>query len=61
MQSELEDRTVKITAMKQNKGKNDEMRSIEETFGTLTTPMFILYGSQKEKRERKDRRKYLKR
>ena len=24
MQSELEDRTVKITTMKQNKGKNDK-------------------------------------
>lgn len=27
------------------------MRNIEETFGTLTTPIFILYGSKKEKRE----------
>ena len=38
------------------------MKTVSETSGTiLNAPTFMLQGSQKEKRERKDLRKYLKR
>ena len=57
--SDLEDRIVEITAVEQNKEKR--MKINEDSLRTtLNTPTFALQGSQKEKRERKDLRKYLK-
>ena len=61
--NELEDRMVQITATEQNmKLKKKKKKTAKETFGTtLNAQAFPLYGSQKEKKERKDLRKYLKR
>ena len=61
--SELEDRMVPITAMEQKKQKRMKRNedSIRDSGTTLNAPTFELYVSQKEKRERKDLRKYLKR
>ena len=62
--NELEDRTVQITATEQNMKlkKKKKKNTAKETFGTtLNAPAFPVYGSQKEKKERKDLRKYLKR
>ena len=61
--SDLEDRMVEFTAAEQNKEKRmKRMKTTEETSGTtLNAPSFALEGSQKEKREGKDVRKYLKR
>ena len=58
--SDLEDIMVEFNAVEQNKEKR--MKTAQETSGTtLNVPTFALQGSQKEKRERKDQRKYLKR
>ena len=61
--SDQEDRMVEFTAAEQNKEKrmkrNEDSRRTTGT--TLKATTFTLYGSQKEKRERKDPRKYLKR
>ena len=61
--SDLEDRMVELTAAEQNKEKR--MKRNEDTLRDLwdnikSTNMHIM-GFQKEKRERKDPRKYLKR
>ena len=54
---------VEITVAKQSIEKRmKKMKTPKETFGrTLKAPTFSLSKSQKEKRERKDQRKYLKR
>ena len=58
--SKLEDKMMEITAAEENK-EWKEMKTVYETSGTLNAPNRALYGSQKEKRERKDLIKYLKR
>ena len=51
---------VEITSEEQNKVKR--MRIVSETSGTISkAPTFELEGSQKNKRERKAMRKFLKR
>jgi len=59
--SDLEDRMVShITAPEQNIEKR--MKRNEEISGTtLNAPTLAFQGSQKQKRERKDLKKYLKR
>ena len=61
--SDLENRMVEITATEQNiekrmKRNKDNLRDL---WDNLNAPTFSLQGSQKEKEERKDLRKYLKR
>ena len=61
--NDLEDRMVEITATEQNiekrmKRNKDNLRDL---WDNLNAPTFSLQGSQKEKEERKDLRKYLKR
>ena len=63
---DLEEKMVDITSPEQNigktVGKKKKMKTLWETTGTtLNTPTFELQGSQKEKKERNDLRKYLKR
>ena len=60
--SDLEDRMVEFTAMEQNKEKRmkrneDSLRDLWDNIKCTN----ICIGSQKEKRERKELRKYLKR
>ena len=50
---------VEITAPEQNIEKRIKRKEISGT--TLNAPTFALQGSQKQKRERKNLRKYLKR
>ena len=63
--NELEDRMVQMTATEQNieiKTNKQKKKTAKETVGTtVNAQTFPLYGSQKEKRERKDLRKHLKR
>ena len=61
--NDLEYRMVEITATEQNiekrmKRNKDNLRDL---WDNLNAPTFSLQGSQKEKEERKDLRKYLKR
>ena len=60
--NDLEDRVVEIPATDRIQKKRMKKKENEDTSGTtLNTPTFTLQGSQKEKNERKDLRKYLKR
>ena len=61
--SELEDGMVEITATEQNKEKRMKRNedSLKDLCHNIRCTNFILWESQKEKRERKDLRKYLKR
>ena len=61
--SDLEDRMVEISAAGQNKEKRMKRNedSLRDLWDTLNAPTFTLQGSQKEKREKKGLRKYLKR
>ena len=59
--SELEDRMVKITATEQKKRMKRNEDSLRDLWDNINTPTFALQGSQKEKRQRKGLRKYLKR
>ena len=61
--SDLEDRMVEFTAAEQNKEKrmkrNDD--SLRDLWDNITQQNSQYRGPEKEKRERKDLRKYLKR
>ena len=61
--SDLEDRMVEFTATEQNKEKRMKRNedSLKDLCHNIRCTNFILWESQKEKRERKDMRKYLKR
>ena len=61
--SDLEDRMVEFTAVEQNKEKRMKRNedSLRDLWNKLNTTTFALWGSQKEKRESKNLRKYLKR
>ena len=61
--SELENRMVEITAVEKNKGKRMKRNedSLRDLWTTLNATTFASEWSQKEKRERKDQRKYWKR
>ena len=53
---------VEITPTEQNIEETKDMKRAYKTSGTtLNAPTFTLEGSQEEKREIKDMRKYLKR
>ena len=60
--NDLEDRMVEITATEQNTEKKMKRNkdSLRDLWDNLNVPTFSLQGSQKEKEERKDLRKYLK-
>ena len=61
--NDLEDRVMEITATEQNTEKRMKRNkdSLRDFWDNLNAPTFSLQGSQKEKEERKDLRKYLKR
>ena len=61
--SDLEDRMVEFTAAEQNKEKrmNRNEDSLRDLWDNIKCNNIRIIGSQKEKRERKDQRKYLKR
>ena len=62
--SEVEDRMVEINETEREKKKNElkEMRTISETFGTMSNaPTSESQESQKKKTKRKTMRKYLRR
>ena len=61
--SDLEDRMVEITDMEQNKEKRMKRNedSLRDHWDNIKCTNIHIMGSQKEKRERKDLRKYLKR
>ena len=57
--SDLEDRMVEFTAVEQNKEKRMK-RNEDSLWDNIKSPTVTLYRSLKEKRGRKDLRKYLK-
>ena len=61
--SDLEDRMVEFTAVEQNKEKRMKRNedSLRDLWDNIKHNNICITGSQKEKRERKDQRKYLKR
>ena len=61
--SDLEDRMEEFTGVEQNKEKKMKRNedSLRDLWDNIKCTNFALFGSQKEKRERKDQRKYLKR
>ena len=62
--NDLEDRTVEITATEQNMEKKNEKKnedSLRDLWDNIKGTNICIIGFQKEKRERKDLRKYLKR
>ena len=61
--SDLEDRMAKFTATEQNKEKRMKRNEdcLRDFWDNIKCKNIRIQGSQKEKRERKDPRKYLKR
>ena len=61
--SDLEDRMVEFTAAEENKEKRMKRNedSLRDFWDNIKCSNIHIIGSQKEKRERKDLRKYLKR
>ena len=61
--SDLEDRMVEFTAVEQNKEKRMKRNedSLRDLWDNIKCNNIHIIGSQKEKREKKDLRKYLKR
>ena len=61
--SDLEDRMVEFTATEQNKQNRKERNedSLKDLWDSIKHNNIHIMGTQKEKRERKDLRKYLKR
>ena len=60
--SEVEDRLVETMDVEQKREKRLKMKGVSENSGTmLNTPTSISQWCQKEKRERRGQKKYLKR